>query len=220
MTKTASQSRSAKPRKAAPQRTAAAARKPVAAATGAQRPTIYGYARVSTEGQDLAPQIEQLTAAGAQTVFREIASGAKSDRKGLRTALAHLAAGDVLMVTRLDRLARSTLDLLRTLAQVAERKAGFRSLADAWADTTTPQGRLMVTVIGGLAEFERELIKARTSEGRARAVARGVKLGPKHKLTPEQRRQAHAWIAAGEPKSWIAATLNVSPSTITRLPAP
>ncbi len=126
----------------------------------------------------------------------------------------------MLMVTRLDRLARSTLDLLRTLAEVNEREAEFKSLADEWANTTSPQGRLMLTVIGGLAEFERDLIKARTSEGRAHAVARGVKMGPKHKLTPEQRRQARAWIDDGKPKSWIASTLNVSPSTITRLPAP
>ena len=91
------------------------------------------------------------------------------------------------MVTRLDRLARSTRDLLNTLAAITDRKAGFRSLGDAWADTTTAHGRLMLTVLGGLAEFERELIRARTGEGRARAKARGVKLGRKPKLTPHQQ---------------------------------
>src|SRR5947208_15019237 len=94
------------------------------------------------------------------------------------------------MVTRLDRLARSTRDLLNTLATITEKKAGFRSLADTWADTTTPHGRLMLTVLGGLAEFEKELIRARTSEGRNRAKARGVKPGRKPKLTEHQKREA------------------------------
>jgi DNA invertase Pin-like site-specific DNA recombinase len=99
-------------------------------------------------------------------------------------------AGDVLMVTRLDRLARSTRDLLNTLAAITDRKAGFRSLADAWADTTTSHGRLMLTVLGGLAEFERDLIRARTSEDRERARARGVKMGRPPKLTAHQQREA------------------------------
>src|ERR1700678_1595200 len=97
---------------------------------------------------------------------------------------------DVLLVTRLDRLARSTRDLLNTLALIGEKKAGFRSLGDSWADTTTAHGRFMLTVLGGLAEFERGLIRARTGEGRARAVARGVKMGRKPKLTPHQQREA------------------------------
>src|SRR5215472_4480304 len=128
----------------------------------------YGYARVSTDGQSVAAQVTALKAAGTTKVFREVASGAKTDRAQLRKAIAALGAGDVLMVTRLDRLARSTRDLLNTLAAITGKKAGFRSLGDAWADTTTPHGRLMLTVLGGLAEFERELISARTSEGRER----------------------------------------------------
>ena len=110
-------------------------------------------------------------------MFREVASGAKTDRAQLRRLLGQLEAGDVLMVTRLDRLARSTRDLLNTLAAITDRKAGFRSLGDAWADTTTPHGRLMLTVLGGLAEFEKELIRARTAEGRERAKANGKSLG-------------------------------------------
>src|SRR5271157_368842 len=98
---------------------------------------IYGYARVSTDGQTVGAQIGALTAAGAAKVFRETASGAKTDRAQLRRVLAALEAGDVLMVTRLDRLARSTRDLLNTLAAITERRAGFRSLGDTWADTTT-----------------------------------------------------------------------------------
>jgi DNA invertase Pin-like site-specific DNA recombinase len=117
--------------------------------------------------------VRQLRAAGSKRVFREVASGAKTDRPQLRRLLAMLAAGDVVMVTRLDRLARSTRDLLNTLAAITGKEAGFRSLADAWADTTTAHGRLMLTVLAGLAEFERELIRARTGEGRERAKARG-----------------------------------------------
>jgi len=150
---------------------------------------IYGYARVSTDGQSVEAQVAALTAAGADKVFREVASGAKTDRAQLRRALDQLDAGDVLMVTRLDRLARSTRDLLNTLATIAGKEAGFRSLGDTWADTTTPHGRLMLTILGGLAEFERELIRARTGEGRARAKARGQSLGRPFKLTPHQQRR-------------------------------
>jgi len=178
----------------------------------------YGYARVSTDGQSVAAQVAQLRAAGCGQVFREVASGAKSDRRALRRALDHLATGDALIVTRLDRLARSIRDLLNTLAAIADRKAGFHSLGDAWADTTTPHGRLMLAVLGGLAEFERDLIRARTSEGRARAVARGVKLGPKPKLTPHQQHEAIKRRDRGdETLREIARSYNVSHSTISRL---
>ncbi|MFZ3326248.1 MAG: recombinase family protein [Methylocella sp.] len=130
---------------------------------------IYGYARVSTDGQSLDAQVKQLRAAGAEKVLKETASGAKTDRAQLARVIGQLEKGDVLKVARLDRLARSTRDLLNTLAAIAAKGAGFRSLNDAWADTTTAHGRLMLTVLGGLAEFERELIRARTGEGRARA---------------------------------------------------
>src|SRR5258707_700572 len=150
----------------------------------------YGYARVSTDGQSIEAQVRQLAKAGCKKVFREVASGAKSDRAQLRRLLAGIEAGDVVMVTRLDRLARSTRDLLNTLAAITDRKAGFRSLGDTWADTTTPHGRLMLAVLGGLAEFERDLIRTRTGEGRERAKARGVKLGRKPKLTDHQKREA------------------------------
>jgi DNA invertase Pin-like site-specific DNA recombinase len=178
---------------------------------------IYGYARVSTDGQSVDAQVRQLRAAGARQVLREVASGAKTDRSQLRKALAQLDAGDVLMVTRLDRLARSTRDLLNTLAAIAGKKAGFKSLGDTWADTTTAHGRLMLTVLGGLAEFERELIRARTGEGRARAVERGVKMGRKPKLTPHQAKEAIKRRDNGEPTREIARTFNVSHSTISRL---
>jgi DNA invertase Pin-like site-specific DNA recombinase len=179
---------------------------------------IYGYARVSTDGQSVAAQVKDLRAAGAEKVFRETASGAKTDRLQLRRALAKLDTDDVLVVTRLDRLARSTRDLLNTLAAIAAKGATFRSLGDAWADTTTAHGRLILTVLGGLAEFERELIRARTGEGRARAVANGVKLGRKPTLTPHQRQEAKRRIKAGkESVGEIARSYDVSRWTISRL---
>jgi DNA invertase Pin-like site-specific DNA recombinase len=180
----------------------------------------YGYARVSTDGQSVAAQVATLKQAGVDRVFKEVASGAKTNRAQLYRVVKALAEGDVLLVTRLDRLARSTRDLLNTLALIAEKKAGFRSLSDTWADTTTPHGRLMLTVLAGLAEFERELIRARTSEGRERAKARGVKLGRKFKLTPHQRREALARRERGkESLTDIARSYNVSHSTISRLRA-
>ena len=176
-----------------------------------------GYARVSTDGQSVDAQVAELKVAGCDKVFRETASGAKTDRAQLRKALASLGQGDILVVTRLDRLARSTLDLLNTIDAIAKAGAGFKSLRDAWADTTTAHGRLMLTVLGGLAEFERELILARTSEGRTRAKARGVKMGRGFALTPEQRRQALARLDAGEASREIARTFNVAHTTIGRL---
>jgi DNA invertase Pin-like site-specific DNA recombinase len=179
---------------------------------------IYGYARVSTDGQSVAAQVAALIEAGASKVFKEVASGAKSDRAQLQRAVAALDAGDVLMVTRLDRLARSTRDLLNALASITARKAGFRSLGDAWADTTTSHGRLMLAVLGGLAEFERDLIRARTGEGRARAVARGQKMGRPHKLTPHQQREAIKRREKGEESlADIGRSYNVSAATISRL---
>src|SRR5271165_6506102 len=182
----------------------------------------YGYARyarVSTDGQSVDAQVRQLKAAGCKTVFREVASGAKTDRAQLRRLLAQLDNGDVLTVTRLDRLARSTRDLLNTLATITGKKAGFRSLGDTWADTTTSHGRLMLTVLGGLAEFERDLIRARTGEGRERAKARGVKMGRKPKLTPHQMKEALRRRDQGEPMRDIGKSFNVSHSTISRLSA-
>jgi DNA invertase Pin-like site-specific DNA recombinase len=181
--------------------------------------TIYGYARVSTNGQDLTSQEHELMAAGCAKVFKEKVSGAKTDRAELAKVIRRLEPDDVLLVTRLDRLARSTRDLLNVLATLAERQAGFRSLKDIWADTTTPHGRLMLTVLGGLAEFERELIRARTGDGRARAKARGIKFGRPAALTPHQRTEALQRLANGEVQADLARTYGVSQATISRLAA-
>ena len=180
----------------------------------------YGYARVSTDGQSVDAQVRQLTKAGCKKVFREVASGAKTDRTQLRRLLDQLEAGDVLTVTWLDRLARSTRDLLNTLAAITGKKAGFKSLGDTWADTTTSHGRLMLTVLGGLAEFERDLIRARTGEGRARAVARGQKTGRPPKLTPHQRREGIKRRDSGNGSlADIGRSYDVSAATISRLTA-
>ncbi len=161
-----------------------------------------GYGRVSTDGQSLTAQVAELKAAGCTEIFQEKISGAKADRKQL---------------ARLDRLARSTRDLLNLLGAVADKGAGFKSLRDTWADTTTAHGRLMLTVLGGLAEFERELIRSRTGEGRERAKARGVVMGRKPKLTHHQRQEAVARREAGESLMDIGRSFNVSHSTISRL---
>jgi len=178
---------------------------------------LLGYGRVSTDGQSLTVQVAELKAAGCTEIFQEKVSGAKTDRKQLARLIGRLGKDDVLVVTRLDRLARSTRDLLNVLGAVADKGAGFRSLRDTWADTTTPHGRLMLTVLGGLAEFERELIRSRTSEGRERAKANGVVMGRKPKLTHHQRQEALARREAGESLVDIGRSYNVSHSTISRL---
>jgi DNA invertase Pin-like site-specific DNA recombinase len=179
--------------------------------------TTYGYARVSTAGQDLAAQNAELMAAGCAKVFKEKQSGAKTDRAELAKVVRRLEPGDVLVVTRLDRLARSTRDLLNVLGDLSTRGVGFKSLRDTWADTTTAHGRLMLTILGGLAEFERELIRSRTGEGRKRAMDRGVRFGRPHKMTPHQRAEALARLAAGETQADIARSYAVDPTTIGRL---
>jgi DNA invertase Pin-like site-specific DNA recombinase len=179
--------------------------------------TIIGYARVSTDGQSLQSQTEALHQAGAGRVYSEKLSGAYADRPQLAKAIQALGNGDTLIVCKLDRLARSTRDLLNTLAAVADAGATFKSLGDAWADTTTPAGKLMLTVLGGLAEYERHLILSRTAEGRTRAQANGVRFGRKPALTAYQRAEALRRRAAGETLVEIARSFNVSHTTIARV---
>lgn len=178
---------------------------------------LIGYARVSTSGQTLDTQLEQLRAAGCDRVFQETVSGARSDRPELQKALEALAEADVLVVTRLDRLARSTRDLLDITHRIETKGAKLKSLADAWADTTTPSGKLILTVLGGLAEFERSLIAERTAEGRARAKREGRRLGRPPKLTMHQRSLIKDWRAQGQDNAQIARALGVSRSTVSRV---
>jgi DNA invertase Pin-like site-specific DNA recombinase len=178
---------------------------------------MIGYARVSTSGQTLDAQLEQLKAHGCDHLFRETISGARSDRPELKNALAVLSNDDVLVVTRLDRLARSTRDLLDIVHTVETKGAKLNSLAEAWADTTTPTGKLILTVLGGLADFERSLISERTSEGRERARKAGKHLGPPFKLTPYQRTMALKMRNDGQDNAEISRVFGVSRSTISRI---
>jgi DNA invertase Pin-like site-specific DNA recombinase len=165
-----------------------------------------GYARVSTSGQTLDAQLDQLRAAGCDLIFKETMSGAQANRPELKKALAVLDDGDTLIITRL-------LELVRT---VENSGAKLRSLAEAWADTTTPAGRLILTVLGGLAEFERSLIAERTGEGRERARREGRRLGRPPKLTPHQKALIAQWRAEGQDNAQIARALGVSRSTVSR----
>jgi DNA invertase Pin-like site-specific DNA recombinase len=179
--------------------------------------TTYGYARVSTTGQTLETQLQSLAATGITKIYSEKVSGVKQ-RRELEKLLAKLQPGDLVVITKLDRLARSTLDLLRIIEQIGKAGANFKSLGDSWADTTTPHGRLMLTVLAGLAEFERELIISRCSEGRERARAEGKSLGGQApKLTPHQAREVMTRLAAGDSQRQIAKSFNVNVSTISRM---
>ena len=151
---------------------------------------LIGYARVSTYGQTLDTQLEQLCAAGCTKIYREKVTGARADRRQLLDMLKHLAPGDVVTVTRIDRLARSIFDLFAIVKEIVDAKAQFRSLAEPWADTGTSTGRLMLAVLGGLADVERDLIRTRTAEGRSRAKTRGKHMGRPSSLTPAQQREA------------------------------
>jgi DNA invertase Pin-like site-specific DNA recombinase len=159
-------------------------------------------------------------AADCAKVYAEKTSGARTDRAELAKVMKRLEAGDLLIVTRLDRLARSTRDLLNILHALAEKGAKFKSLRDPWADTTTPQGELLVTILAGFATFERHLIKARTDDGRKRAKARGVRFGRPRKLDAHQRQEALQRLANGETLVDVARTYGVDPTTIGRLNSP
>jgi DNA invertase Pin-like site-specific DNA recombinase len=176
-----------------------------------------GYARVSTYGQTLDVQLDQLRADGCKPIFREKVTGAKADRRELLKLLKATKPGDVVTVTRIDRLARSTFDLFAIVKQIVDVGAQFRSLAEPWADTSTSTGRLMIAVLGGLADVERDLIRTRTAEGRSRAKGRGQHMGRPPKLTPAQQREARQRRAEGATLSELARSYDVSESTISRL---
>jgi DNA invertase Pin-like site-specific DNA recombinase len=182
---------------------------------------LIGYARVSTYGQTLDAQLEQLRAAGctSRNIYREKVTGARADRRELLRMLKVLAPGDIVTVTRIDRLARSTFDLFAIVKQIVDAGAQFRSLAEPWADTGTSTGRLMIAVLGGLADVERDLIRTRTAEGRSRAKAKGQHMGRPPKLTPQQQKEARKRRAEGATLKELAQTYNVGRATISRLGA-
>src|SRR6201981_3575676 len=178
----------------------------------------FGYARVSTVGQTLDSQLEQLRAAGCTAkIYREKVTGAHNGRRELLKMLKHLAPSDVVTVTRIDRLARSTFDLFAIVKQIVDAKAQFRSLAEPWADTGTRIGRLMIAVLGGLADVERDLIRTRTAEGRSRAQKRGQHMGRPSKLTEAQKAEARRRRAEGATLAELAHSYRVGKSTISRL---
>ena len=180
---------------------------------------LIGYARISTYGQTLENQLKQLRADGcsSRNIYRENVAGARPDRRELLRMLDRLAPGDVVTVTRIDRLARSTLDLFAIVKRIVDAKAQFRSLAEPWADTGTRTGRLMLAVLGGLADVERDLIRTRTAEGRSRATAQGKHMGRPPSLTPEQKKEAIRRRAQGATLDELARSYNVSRATISRL---
>ncbi|MBP33035.1 recombinase family protein [Methylobacterium sp.] len=176
-----------------------------------------GYARVSTVGQTLETQLAQLADAGCTTIFREKASGAKASRRELQKLIKALEPGDEVVVTRIDRLARSTFDLFGIVKLIVDAGAKFRSLAEPWADTSNSTGRLMLAVLGGLADVERDLIRTRTAEGRSRAKARGVHMGRPARLTPLQQAEVCQRLEDGETHADLARSYAVGISTIQRI---
>lgn len=180
-----------------------------------------GYARISTQEQNLDLQRDALTAAGCEKVFHDVASGAKDARSGLAEAIEYARAGDVLTVWKLDRLGRSLKHLIETVNELHERGVGFASLQEN-IDTTTSGGKLIFHVFGALAEFERELIRERTQAGLKAARARGRKGGRKEKLSPKQVEIAKAMVS--DPNisiNSICETLKISKPTLYRyVPAP
>jgi DNA invertase Pin-like site-specific DNA recombinase len=173
---------------------------------------------VSTYGQTLDAQLEQLRGAGCTKIYREKVTGARADRRQLLDMLKRLAPGDTVIVTRIDRLARSTFDLFAIVKQIVDAKAQFRSLAEPWADTGTSTGRLMIAVLCGLADVERDLIRTRTAEGRSRAQKRGQQhMGRPPKLTEAQQDEARRRRAEGATLAELARSYGVGKSTISRL---
>ncbi len=178
---------------------------------------LLGYARVSTDAQELAGQRDELHAAGCTRIYAEKITGTQRNRPELARLLDHLRPGDVVTVTRLDRLARSTRDLLDIAERIQEAGAGLRSLAEPWADTTTPAGRMVLTMFAGLAEFERTLIIDRTRTGREAAKAKGVKFGPRPTLSADQAAHARRLIdQEGHTVKEVADLLGVHRSTLYR----
>src|ERR1700757_223912 len=190
--------------------------------TKAKAPTEtrrLGYARASTFGQTINAQLAQLRAEGCTRIYREKMGGVRPDRRELLKLLKALAPGDVVTVTRIDRLARSTFDLFAIVKQIVDAGGQFRSLAEPWADTATSTGRLMIAVLGGLADVERDLIRTRTAEGRSRAKACGQHMGRPPALTDAQKAEAPRRRAEGATLAELARSYGVGKSTISRLRA-
>jgi DNA invertase Pin-like site-specific DNA recombinase len=179
--------------------------------------TRIGYARVSSNTQDYQGQVEALKAAGCERIFSEKMSGKSADdRRQFKLLMKELLPGDVVVVTKLDRLARSSRDLHNIIHELDGLSCGFVSLGETWCDTTTDVGRLMLTIMGGIAEFERGLIRKRCEEGIVRAKAKRVTFGRKRKLDKEMVRVAADRYAKGETMAELAEVYGVDQATIWR----
>lgn len=178
---------------------------------------LIGYARVSTTGQNLESQIEHLQTEGCDTIYQEKLTGFDRRRPQLEKMLKQIEPGDTLLVTSLDRLARSTHDLFVITQKIEAAEASFRSIREPWADTTSSMGKFLLTVFAGLSELERNLINERTDEGRTSAKKRGVKFGRKSKLTPHQQDQVRTMLQEGQSIRAIARHFNVGVATIDRI---
>jgi DNA invertase Pin-like site-specific DNA recombinase len=176
-----------------------------------------GYARVSTEDQKLMLQLDALKKAGCTRIFREKVSGSYRDRPELNRMLDQLRPGDVIIVWKLDRLARSTRNLLEIVETIGNAGARFQSIGEPWADTTTHAGKMIMTIFAGIAEFERDLIRERTGAGRDDAKKRGVRFGRPQKMNQEQKKLAQRLIAEGKSVSEVARTFSVHPATVYRV---
>jgi DNA invertase Pin-like site-specific DNA recombinase len=179
-----------------------------------------GYARVSTVEQNLDMQLQALKKGGCQKIFREKVSGASRQRPEFQRMLDQLRPGDIIVVWKLDRLARSTRDLLETIETMRDAGARFQSLSEPWADTTTHAGKMIMTVFAGIAEFERDLIRERTTAGRDAAKSRGVRFGRPRKLTAEQTKLVRRLIEEGRAVREVAETFKVHVATIYRVSTP
>ncbi|KAA8389969.1 recombinase family protein [Acetobacter tropicalis] len=176
-----------------------------------------GYARVSTVGQTLDIQVKTLKEFGCVKIYREKASGADSERSQLKKLIASLGEGDITVVTRIDRLARSTFDLFSIVKEITNKKAQFHSIYEPWTDTSTSTGRLMLAILGGLADVERDLIRTRTSEGRVRAIQQGKQMGRPSRLTTAQKRDISAKRKNGMTLKSLATTYGLSESAVSRI---
>ena len=178
-----------------------------------------GYARVSTFDQNLDLQLRALGKAGCKKTFQEKISAAKRERPQFHRMLDQIRTGDTIIVWKLDRLARSTRELLETMEEIREAGGKFQSISEPWADTTTHAGKMIMTIFAGIAEFERDLIRERTSAGREAAIKRGVRFGRPRKLSVDQEQLVQRLVSEGKSVSDIARTFNVHVATIYRLSA-
>jgi DNA invertase Pin-like site-specific DNA recombinase len=176
-----------------------------------------GYARVSTLEQNLDLQLQALKKAGCRRIFQEKISAGTRNRPEFQRMLDQIREDDIVVVWKLDRLARSTRDLLETVETIRGAGGKFQSLSEPWADTTSHAGKMIMTIFAGIAEFERDLIRERTGAGRKAAKKRGVLFGRPPKLIPDQRQLARRLVSEGKSVREIASVFNVHAATIYRL---